>query len=323
MLSQILSSTALLAGAALTAAPAAAAPSNLQIRDQRPIWTVAHKILTVDQLDAALDDQANAIEVDLRVWRKGDDGEDADKWWMSHDKDINKRGDQADVLLKAIGEKGGDQLSFVVLDIKTPDECEVDQEGCGIGTVVNMARDFVLSHGIGVVYGFISPKDADKDGFRYITENLGEDDVAVRITGAANPVLEAFDQFGGNIPTSRRIMDYGNPNLHGDKGGPKFGKCESADDSEDVCPNLVHAVEEEDNGNLASVMLWTVGSSDDDGDKTRQALDARINGVVYGFADATYDGSERNEKARNHIVNWVDDHSDIARIAAQDERPWA
>lgn len=320
MHSQLLSSTALLTGALFAASPAAAGPTKLQARDQKPIWTVAHKILRVAGLDGALKDEANAIEVDLTAWRKGE-GADESKWWMDHDGDGENYGDPADVLLKAVGEKGGDQLAFVVFDIKNPDYCAVDEEGCGMETLVNMGRDFVMSSGIGVVYGFTKPDDAGKDAWTYVVENL-DDDAAVRITGKADPVLTAYADHGSDIPVEKKIMDYGNPYLHGDEGGPKFGECDSGGDSEDVCPNLVRAVEERDNGNLGAVMLWTVGSSDGDGDKTTQVLDAGVNGIVYGYAFEEYEDSDRNVEARGHAVDWVSGHEADAKIATQDQRPW-
>ncbi|KAL6853046.1 hypothetical protein ACO1O0_007597 [Amphichorda felina] len=313
MLSQLLSSTA------LTAALVAARPSNIQARDQRVIYDVAHKVLRVDGLHAALDNGANAIEIDLTAYPNGNDVDPAPKWWIDHASGGKSLGDPADVLIPAIGDEGAGKLAFVVFDIKTPQDCPVDDEACGMAGVVNMARD-LNDKGIGVVYGFINPSAADKDGWRYVMKNI-EHDTAVRITGLTPDVMQAYGDFGSAIPYEKRIIDYGNPDLYKEK--PGFGECKRIDDyGDDICPSLAHAVEERDNGQIGPVMLWTVGSSDDDGKWTAEALDMGIDGVVYGYGHEEYKGDERNLKARGHITNWVDANGDKARMAGPDDRPW-
>ena len=117
-------------------------------------------------------------------------------------------------------------------------------------------------------------------------------------------MLDAYEDHGSSIPSKKRIMDYGNPDLHGDKGGPQCGEeCEWAERGKDVCPNLVHAMNERDNRKLGSVMVRTVGSSDEDGERTAQALDKGIGGVVYGYGHAEYEDIEMMIKAKSHVDN--------------------
>lgn len=310
MLPRLFTSTALLAGAAHAA---------------KPVYDVAHKVLREKGLDAALKNEAGAIEIDLTAWRKGDTGSkgddkaDTSRWWIDHDGDGDVYGDPADKLLAAIGDKGADQLAFVVFDVKNPDYCDVEEEGCGMATLVDMAEEHVLSKGIGVVWGFISHEDAAGDAFAYVMGNL-HDDAGVRITGRAEDVLEAFDAHGGDIPKNKRINDYGSPYLG--KNNPSFGKCECDMASDDVCPNISCAIGAKDDGDLGSVWMWTVGSSDGDGDRTSYALDGRIDGIVFGYANEEYEDSKRNVKARGHIVGWTENHDDLGRMCGKDDRPW-
>lgn len=215
-------------------------------------------------------------------------------------------------MLKAIGEQREGKLGFVVFDIKTPDHCDFEEEGCGIATVVNMARDLVLSKSIDVVYGITNPENAATEAFRYLVENL-DDDAGVCITGQTEPVLKAYEEHGSAIPGGKRIIDYSNPYLGKDDAA--FSKCEHVEGSEDECPNLVHAVEERDNGNLGAVFMWTVGSSADDGHRVKQVLDARVDGIVYGYAFDLYEDSGRTVKARGYDPEWVDQHSNIGTVA--------
>lgn len=328
MLPHLLYPASLLFGAFLASSPVNAAPGALKPRgDQKPIFSIAHKILTVAQLEDALYDGANAIEVDLTAWRegdkgKGDKGAEASMWWMDHNGDGIEFGDPADVLLEAIGEKAGGQdgISFVMFDIKTPNHCEPDEEGCGMETLVKMARDFVTSKGIRVVYGITTPDDASGTGFEYITQNL-DDDTAVRITGKTEDVLDAYEDYGQDIPESKRIIDYGNAYLNAKDGPPEFGDCES-DEGDDLCPLLVRAVKARDDGLLGKVFAWTVGSSDGDGDKVNSLLDKGIDGLVYGYGMAEYEDSEGTLTALGHINGWVGDHTDTAVHATQDDSPW-
>lgn len=62
---------------------------------------------------------------------------------MDHNGDGITFGDPADVLLKVIGEKAGSYgggISFIMFDINTPNYCDPDEQGCGMGTLVQMAR---------------------------------------------------------------------------------------------------------------------------------------------------------------------------------------
>lgn len=325
MLPQLIYPASLLFGAFLAGSPASAAPVLETRDDKAPIFSIAHKVLTVAGLEDALYDRPSAIEVDLTAWRKGDKGEtdtpaEASMWWMDHDGDGINFGDPADVLLKAIGEKAGDGISFIMFDIKTPNKCAPDEEGCGMETLVNMARDFVTSKGISVVYGITTPDDASGDGFKYITQNL-DDNTAVRITGKTNDVLKAYDDYGQDIPTNKRNIDYGNAYLDGTHGDPKFGKCE-AGDSDEVCPQLVSAVQARDDGKFGKVFGWTVGSSDGDGDKANDLLDAGLDGLVYGYGMTEYEDSEGTVTALSHINGWIGDHTDQAKIAMRGDNPW-
>ena len=321
MLRQLLSTATLISAALL----AAAVPGKLQARDQRPVFAISHKVMDVIHLKDALYDQIPAVEIDLTAWRKGDKGKsdspaESNRWWLDHDGDGINYGDPADVMLEAIGNEGEGKLAFVVLDIKTPDYCDVDEEGCGMAELVKMVQDLVLSKGVGVVYGITTPDDADTPAFQHIVKNL-DDDASVRITGQTELALKAFEEHGADIPTGKRIIDYGNPYLK--NGDPPFGKCERVEGSKDVCPNLVHAIEERDNGNLGGVFMWTVGSSDGDGEKTNQALDAGVDGIVLGYAFAEGEDSERTIEAHGHVISWAADHTDTAKLGTSDERPWS
>lgn len=60
----------------------------------------------------------------------------------------------------------------------------------------------------------------------------------------------------------------------------------------------MRAIEARYNGELGTVMLWTVGSSGADGVRTAQALNVGIAAVVYGYAFDEYEDSARTVEAR-------------------------
>ena len=84
----------------------------------------------------------------------------------------------------------------------------------------------------------------------------------------------------------------------------------------------MRAIEARENGEIGTVMLWTVGSSDADGERTAQALDAGIDAVVYGYAFGEYEDSARTIEAKGHVISWLPGPDGGARNAGQADRPW-
>ncbi|MFD0350570.1 hypothetical protein ACFQ0M_40215 [Kitasatospora aburaviensis] len=132
---------------AVGATPAAAA-------DQRhPIYAIAHRVDTLDGVDAALNHGANSIEIDVCAWWN------PNEWRAYHDCSSagdNRLGPSFDSMIDRIvsNANAGRRLALVWLDIKDPNYCgEQQNRGCSVAGLRDKAQRLTAA-GIQVLYGF-------------------------------------------------------------------------------------------------------------------------------------------------------------------------
>ena len=312
------SGVSLLAGALAAASPAMGLPGMVK-RDTKPIYAIAHKILTSSSLEGAVSDGANALEIDLNAWQEGEEGTESSDWWCQHDHSTSDYGDRASDMFRKVTEQqtDGASIAFVILDIKNPNHCEEEEgfENCGIAALREMARETFQLHSIRVIYG-LHTSEKDTQAFTWLQDNLNELE-AIRLNGEIDETLEAFDGQGSSINESQRIFDYGVPYLGKDT--PAVGDCTEGGD--EICAQLSKASEARDDGKLGKVFLWTLGSADSE---TADLLlgDGGIDGIVYGFANDEYRSEEQTQKALAIITDWVEEHSDTHSYAGQLDYPF-
>lgn len=314
------SGVSLLAGALAAASPVMALPGAVQKRaDQRPIYAIAHKILTSSSLEGALEDGANGLEIDLNAWKEGEEGTKESGWWCQHDHSSSDYGDEASEIFKKVTDQRaeGYPIPVVILDIKNANHCE-DEEGyenCGIAALREMVRESLQLSSIRVIYGF-HPEDKDTSAFTWLQDNLNELE-AIRLNGEIDECMDVFENEGSSINESQRIYDYGVPYLGKDT--PSVGDC--TEDGDEICTQLAQASDLRDEGKLGMTFLWTLGSAD--GDTASLLLnEGGINGIIYGYANAEYSSSEQTQKALAAITDWVDDNEDTHKYASALDYPW-
>ncbi|KAK2768733.1 hypothetical protein FQN54_000589 [Arachnomyces sp. PD_36] len=268
----------------------------------RPIYTIAHMVLSAQGMKDALSNGANSIEIDLTAW---------DEWFADHDGTGDSAGDTARDLFQAVADerKSGRDIPFVWLDIKNPDECASDDEDCGIETLRDICREILQPAGVRVLYGFFQTEDST--AYRVISESLNDNE-AVVLSGEANEVLDMYS--GSSFPTNQKIMDYGWTQLE-----EGFGDCH--EDSYYTCTELRQAAEERDRGNFGKVFGWT--STTGDGSLVGSLLgNAAVDGIIYGFEKTRYYDHEDSRAAAKDITDWVEAHTDDLRMATNSDIPW-
>lgn len=117
---------------------------------QKPIYAIAHRVLTAQGVKDAFANGANAIETDMTAWRDG--------WYADHDGTLTSYGDKVEVLFKAIADekRNGKPVTFVWLDLKNPDYCDPNSNKwrhCSIAALQDLARSILQPAGIRVLYG--------------------------------------------------------------------------------------------------------------------------------------------------------------------------
>ncbi|KAK1143253.1 hypothetical protein N8T08_006953 [Aspergillus melleus] len=296
--------------------------SSTSTTTPRPIYAIAHRVLTIDSLTSALNHGANALEIDLTAHKYG--------WYSDHDNTLCSARSTAEALFRAIAAASKD-ISFVWLDIKNPDECDPGR-ACSIETLRDLARDVLLDAGIAVLYGFYAQEGSR--GFQVISGDLWEKE-AVVLSGEVGDVVGWFDDDGGSnssdVKPKQRVMDYGAVDLTEEV----FGSCtiisSSSDDDDDddddgevdegVCSVLKQGSQARDGGQIGSVMAWT--TDEGEGWMVEKMLgEAGVDGIIYGFSSGEYVDEESVLAAYLDIEDYVQKHPDEMRMATGEDVPW-
>ncbi|WP_205413077.1 phospholipase [Austwickia chelonae] len=303
---------ALAAGAVIApahaASPAPVAPAAPATSTQRPIYAIAHRVLTTGGVDDALKMGYNALEVDLTAWKDG--------WYADHDGIPTSKGDTVEPMFKRIAEnrKAGKNVSFVWLDIKNPDHCSSGDpkwKHCSVAHLQSKAREILEPAGIKVLYGFY--KTVGGGGWKTITSSLNKNE-AVAVSGTYGSVKQQFNEHGKNIPPAQRVADYG---LFDIRQG--FGDCGTKGNK--TCNELRRSSQARDEGELGRTFGWTIAKNQDayvDGLLGK----AHVDGMITGFKATHFYSHSHTEQALKSITSWVEKHSSTHRMATNADKPW-
>lgn len=275
---------------------------------RKPVFAIAHRVLTIQGMKDAVAHGANALEIDMRGWsswgRKG--------WYCDHDGTITSPGDKAEDMFRAIQDqrRNGKTINFVWLDLKKPDEYKAGENA--IERLRDLARKYLQPWGVRVLYGFYR-SHVDGRAFGVIRDNHNYLE-AVSINDKAANVHKSFQQYGAKIQSTKRVADYGYFNL-----GFQFGNCSELDYY--TCTELRHAGRMRDEGKFGKVFGWTLAV--DQADLANALLGtARVDGLIYGFKVTAYRDHEDTRAAVKDIQTWVQKHSVTHYLAGQNDSPW-
>ncbi|MCF3142696.1 phospholipase [Streptomyces platensis] len=284
--------------------------------DQRPTWAIAHRVLTTGGVTRALENGANALEMDATAWRKG--------WWADHDGTLTSYGDPMSAMFDQVAKEheNGRQASFVWLDMKNPDWCDSNDpkwRHCSVAGLRDMARKKLESKGIRVLYGFYGKEGGS--GWKTALADLNSKE-AVSFSGDYAQVRDGFAEHGPNVPGNQRVMDNGLFNM-----GLKF---------DSIRKELEAGRKARDAGELGLTVGWTVSKGD--GDRAATLLDASggsaaVDSLIYGNRMSCYpdgvggpkgcgtdDGAVR--ESLSYITDYVKAHPDTRRMATTRDIPF-
>ncbi|KAJ7291616.1 putative phospholipase D precursor, partial [Mycena rebaudengoi] len=268
----------------------------------QPFYMIAHRVLVRQGVHDALNNGANAIEIDMTAKRTG--------WYADHDNTIGSEGDSALDMFKTIADarKAGRTVTFVWLDIKNPDWCDPKDakwRHCSIDALRDLAREWLEPEGVRVLYGFYEVRG---NAYFSIRENLSARE-AINLNGQEDEVDRAFEN--GPADQAKKVMSYGYYNF-----GAGFGDCHEK--RYKTCTELRMGVQ---SGKFGKVFGWT--SSAGQAWYVNKALDdAGIDGLIYGRMVKHYVDNENTRSAAADIVNWVKAHPDRRFMATNANPPW-
>ncbi|KAL8690032.1 MAG: hypothetical protein Q9218_004432 [Villophora microphyllina] len=270
----------------------------------RPFYAIAHRVLTSKGIDDALRNGANAFEIDMSAYKEG--------WWADHDHAANSWGDSAKDIFNHIAKErqGGKNITFVWLDIKTPDWCDPNDpkwQHCSVGGLRDLARQILQPVGVRVLYGYIL--GANSKTYSFIRDGLNGNE-AINLDGDPKQALQRFES-GGPADRSRRVSSYGYADLP-----HEFGDC--GEEKYYTCTELRQATA---SGKFGKVFGWT--STIGQGEYVRKELEsADVDGIIYGYSNANYDDVPDTRAAANDILDWVRSNPDRRFVATNNNPPW-
>ncbi|KAF5617045.1 phospholipase D [Fusarium tjaetaba] len=241
---------------------------------KKPFYAIAHRCNDMSAVQRAVNDGANAIEMD--IFSEGKDG-----WWASHD-GPSKNGDRAKDMFDNIAahRKAGKPITFVWLDLKNPDACDPgkpEEWGCSIAALRDLARQILEPQGVRVLYGFYGNENGN--AYRLLQSGLTANE-AMNVDGRSAPLQQSFNNKG---PSSiqKRVASYGWKDL---KEG--FGDCTESGDAHLTCTQLRQEVA---SGKFGKVFSWTAVV--DQVQLVQKLMGVGIDGIIYGLDGAPYGGS--------------------------------
>ncbi|STD13522.1 Phospholipase D precursor [Dermatophilus congolensis] len=295
-------------GSFLAASPVHAAPTSPgNPASQRPVYAIAHRVLTVKGVDDAVKLGANAIEIDLTARKSG--------WSANHDGLPTSAGDSAETMFKHIAakKKAGSNISFIWLDIKNPDYCKSGEAGskCSIDHLRDLARNTFEKEGVRALYGFY--KTAGASAWNTITHDLNDKE-AVALSGPTETVLSDYNKSKKPVPVNKRVADYGFFDLR-----LGFGSCTGT--AKKTCDQLRLSSEARDKGKLGKVFGWTVTGKQKDivSDLLGKA---HVDGLIAGFKATHFYEHPDSKASLKNIQDWVAAHPQTHRMATANDKPW-
>ncbi|POR38289.1 Phospholipase D [Tolypocladium paradoxum] len=269
----------------------------------RPLYAIAHRVLTVQGVKDALGHGANALEIDATAWPSG--------WLADHDASLLSVGDTIEIMFQTIAEErqGGKNAIFVWLDIKNPDWCDPSDSKlrhCSITALREQARQVLEPANVRVLYGF--PYAGGK-AYDLIRDDLNANE-AINLNGEALKVKNWFDSSGPSDPR-KRVMSYGYDDLPFE-----FGNC--FEPTYYTCTELRQATQSKVFG---QVFGWTL-TTDQEQYANKLLGDAGVDGIIYGFRWTNYYDHPGTRAAFRDIKNWENKHPKLRYLAMANNTPW-
>lgn len=268
----------------------------------RPFYAIAHRVLMDYGVRDALNNGANALEIDMTAWK--------DQWYADHDGTPTSAGHTARKMFNTVAEerRAGKNVIFVWLDLKNPDYGNADYTKSNIEALRNLAREILEPVGVQVLYGFYGSQTSGR-AYRVIRDGLNDNE-AIGVDGAADDVKNIFET-GGPANIKQRVMSKGlfNPWLD-------FGNCKG--DGGSICPQLRKGAE---SGAFGKVFGWTIADYN-----TNQAnplmSEAGVDGLIYGFVATHYYNHANTRYSLGILTNWLEKNKDKRYMATVNDKPW-
>ena len=249
---------------------------NVARATSRPFYAIAHRVLNIEGVDAAIRDGANALEIDFTAWRKGSG---APNWWADHDGTPTSWEAKAEDILAHIAKRHGEgrNILWVWFDIKNPNKCDArdpKEYRCSIQYLQDLARQYLRPRGIRVLYGLATDSDVKKGAYASLIERGLDPVEAMGIEGDYEEVDRLFNRYGSTTPIRQRVMTRGLFNW------------------DLTISKILRQVKlASQSGKFGRSIAWTMVNMDSNRDNIRKLItDSKGDGLIYGGILSYQDG---------------------------------
>ena len=276
------------------------------LASKKPFYAIAHRCNNVGAINQAVNDGANAFEMDLTSETNGG-------WWASHD-GPSKNGDKARDMFNAVAgpRKAGRPITFGWLDLKNPDYCDpADSKWwyCSIAALRDLAREILEPAGVRVLFGFYGDDLVNGNAYKLLASGLTAKE-AINNDGRSAPLQQWFSAHGPSA-VSKRVMSYGYMDITNG-----FGNCWEAGDAHLTCTQIRQGVASH---NFGKVFGWTANK--DNGGSMSSLMDVGVDGIIFGNSQALYGGATASQAAKV-LRSSLQSHGSSYFMAGNNDAPW-
>ncbi|MBW3085440.1 Phospholipase D [Austwickia sp. TVS 96-490-7B] len=283
-----------------TTPPAPPADKPTTPSGPKPIFAVEQRARYPKDIDEAIKNGANAIQIQVDAHRKHG-------WYATTARRGGRRGESVEGMLKHVAKlrQEGKTINFVWLDLRRAVPCKTDV--CKASILRDLARTHVQKHGVRVIYGF-------NDGYgqrswHALTQGLNDKE-AISVHHYTSDALGIYAKHGKHIKPQQRIIDYG---------VEEIGNCTTPNKT--ICYQLKQADAARKRGELGQMIGWTTPFN------PMQSVDievtkANVNILLAALPLTLSSNRKAHADPMRDINNWVKANPKEARMATQDDKPW-
>lgn len=294
--------------------------------ESTPFFMIAHRVLSINEVEYAVNDLANAIEIDVcssqNEWYADHDCYNVDvidpyssflsKLFNSNRNALltQSRGDKMEDMLMKI-KQYDKQIRFIWFDIKNLDKCEYEST-CGIGGLKNMTERILNGTEIKILWGLYKLNPAATLIARRLIANLSERDAIAYSSNNYEIALAFFEAYN----VTNKVYDNGLFSIR-----TNLGNCRNVGST---CRDLMYAHYQKTQAKINLVFSWTYKFWYAMTHRTLNTLldTCSIDGLIYGQEHRSYNNNGENSRTAKNIIEAIKVRSNKYHLATIQDNLW-
>ncbi|KAJ8119350.1 hypothetical protein ONZ43_g3681 [Nemania bipapillata] len=286
-----------------------------ELMSPQPFYIISHRTLTVGGVVAAVNDGANAMEIDARAYAGG--------WRADHDGiPFLSSGDSMRKMFEAIAaeRRAGKVITFVWLDIKNADECPPIERSCSVLGLQDLARELLEPVGVRVLYGISKSSSAP---IKLLGQSLNSNEALGIDCEAGDDVLSLFRMVEPPLTKNKTVYSCGLFSFDLDIRGERKRKLLEGIRSQAYGRTLGWTLLPRD-----IAIIQELGGAGVDGmiyagtPANAYGVSSTIGDILGGLFGKGGTQRENERRTQKMVAEWVRGNPEKRYIARQEDAPW-